>query len=216
MLNPSSLHTSTILGSVPFTAPWATWKWVLSFFCIASHATYVTSQAPPVFLSASFVKIQIFRSFFHSSKDPELLLQNHFSEIPCHKQRMTSFSLTLPPAPLCPLQGWFINQCLSWIWRFTWTMSICTCTLLKIAFRPIEVHLRTLFFTPAPISPRIFVGVGSHFETMYLPLPLTSGRTWLFLFCSTFTLLTLYHCWRKDRGRILSGEASPCLSYFNF
>lgn len=175
MLNPSSLHTSTILGSVPFTAPWATWKWVLSFFCIASHATYVTSQAPPVFLSASFVKMQIFQSFFHSSQDPELLLQNHFSEIPCHKQRMTSFSVTLPPAPPCTLQPWFTKQCLSWIWRFTWRMSICSCSLLKVAFWPIEVQLRTLFFTPAPRSPRIFVGVGSHFRDN---VPASSSEKW--------------------------------------
>lgn len=84
------------LSSLP--CPLCYWKWVL-FLRAASRATYVTSPTPLIFLSASFVKTQIFPSFFHSSQDLELLRhRNHSSETPCH--RGWPASLSLCPQPL--------------------------------------------------------------------------------------------------------------------
>lgn len=152
MLNPSSLRTPTAFGSVPFTASCAPWKWVL--FCIASHATYVTSL---IFLGTEDNRL-LSHSDFSPSLSPSAVIPEAMSEL--------NVEIYMEGEHLFPF---FTKNC----------------------FQPNGVALQDLSFTPAPMSPRNFVGVGSHFETtMHLPFPLRSGRTWLPLcsFCSAFTL----------------------------
>lgn len=61
-------------------------------------------------------------------------------------------------SPSSSLQLWSPKQCLSWMWRVTWRVSTWSHSLLKIAFSPMDLHLRSLPSQQLPWVPDLLQG----------------------------------------------------------
>lgn len=124
--------------------PCATWKWVL-FFCIPPRVTYDTSQIPLIFhlFFCWDTDFPIFLSQvtgFWASPSLKSLQRNTLSQ---RQDGHTFFSFCLQPLLVAFYCGLW-SKCLHWMWRFTWKVSICSFSLLKIYFSPMKCHLRSL------------------------------------------------------------------------
>lgn len=146
ILSPSSLHTPMAILSVPFTAPVLPENecyssaflpvsqmtlhkshWSFSFFCQDTDFPIFLSQVTGFWASPSLKSL-------------------HWNTLSQRQDGHPFFSLCLPA--LLVACNWSLKKCLSWMWRSTWKVSICSYSFLKIYFSSMKCHLRTPLLLP--------------------------------------------------------------------
>lgn len=144
ILSPSSLHTPMALAQFP-SLPLCYQK--MSAILLHSSPCHIWQFTNPTDLSPFFfcwdTDFPIFLSQvtgFWASPSLKSLQRNTLSQ---RQDGHTFFSFCLQPLLVAFYCGLW-SKCLHWMWRFTWKVSICSFSLLKIYFSPMKCHLRSL------------------------------------------------------------------------